>query len=81
MANKHFIPPVDNQRKAHMSQEDFVSPIITKVSGVKTSTTHIHIPATNAMEKNTTQRLSVGKIRVVHDSQNSYKIQIPHRLD
>ncbi len=51
------------------------------VSGVKTSTAYIHTPATNAMEKNTTQRLSVGKTRVVYDNQNSYEIQIPHRLD
>ncbi len=58
-----------------------MSPIITKVSGVKTSTAHIHTPATNVMEKNTTQHLSVGKTRVVHDSKNSYEIQIPHRLD
>ncbi len=64
MANKLFVPPMDNQRKPHMSQEDCVLPIITKVSGVKTPTAHIHTPATNSMEKNTTQRLSLGKTRV-----------------
>ncbi len=74
-----FHPSVDNQRKPHMSQEDYLSPIIMKVSGVKTSTVHIHSPSSNAMEKNATQRLSVGKTRVAHDSQNSYEMQIPHR--